>query len=113
MRAGLTCVPLDPKLTADEIENLLKDSGTKAVFCSRTVFLEKIQSRIQDDLIKIIAPDVTDSALPGTVRFSDIPDASPGPADLPEVDPEDVASLGYTCIRGGVRAASISLGDPG
>ncbi|MCX5667411.1 MAG: AMP-binding protein, partial [Candidatus Omnitrophica bacterium] len=88
MRAGLTCVPLDPKLTADEIWNLLKDSGAKTVFCSRNIFLEKIQPRTQDGLIKIVMPDLPDSLLPGAVRFSDIPDAPSGPTmALPEVSP--------------------------
>ncbi|MBN1914235.1 MAG: AMP-binding protein, partial [Candidatus Omnitrophica bacterium] len=34
MAAGLTCVPLDPQLTEQEIENLLNDCKAKIIFVS-------------------------------------------------------------------------------
>ncbi|MFA5410798.1 MAG: AMP-binding protein [Candidatus Omnitrophota bacterium] len=68
--AGLSCVPLDPRLSHEELENLIRDSGAKLVFSSRK--------------------------LPNSVDFSRVDSVSADNLALPEVSPEDTASLIYT-----------------
>ncbi|MDD4938836.1 MAG: AMP-binding protein [Candidatus Omnitrophica bacterium] len=84
--AGLTCVPLDAHLTGQEVKSLAADSGAKILFCSREIYSSKIEKNIGDDRIK---PFVLEN-------FSDIENITAPPAFLPEVDPDDIASLIYT-----------------
>ena len=41
MAAGLACVPLDPQLTEQEIENLINDCAAKIIFVSNAVFQDR------------------------------------------------------------------------
>jgi long-chain acyl-CoA synthetase len=84
MYAGLTCVPLDPQLSPQEIKNLITDSQTKAIFCSQELFNHKIKLATEGLSIKIICD------------FSVFEQISTENIIWPEVTPEDIASLIYT-----------------
>ena len=50
MAAGLTCVPFDPQLTGQEIENLINDCAAKIIFVSNAVFQAKNIDKIKTGL---------------------------------------------------------------
>lgn len=94
--AGLICLPLDPQLTYQEINNLIVDSSAKIMFCSFGAFTEKIGAEIQKRLNKIVVLDMAISKPQNIVSFSDIGHIIPDKTLLPSVKPEDTASLIYT-----------------
>jgi len=96
MYAGLTCVPLDPQLNPQEIQNLILDSGAKILFCSQDIFINKIKQTQSDHLIKIVVLGAKDEPEKNLVRFSAIEHISSQGVIFPEVLPEDIASLIYT-----------------
>ncbi len=95
MAAGLACVPLDPQLTGQEIENLIKDCAAKIIFVSNAVFQSKNIYKLTDDLNKIVILDldIKEGKLIGLAEIQ--PALSEGVA-WPEVSSEDIASLIYT-----------------
>ncbi|MBU1726834.1 MAG: long-chain fatty acid--CoA ligase, partial [Candidatus Omnitrophica bacterium] len=85
MSAGLTCVPLDPHLSIEEIRNLLIDSSTRVVFYSQKIFADNLKQAVEGLGVKVIE------------RLSDLPDLSKSQNILwPQLHTEDIASLIYT-----------------
>ncbi len=95
---GLTCVPLDPEFCPEEIKNLIEDSGTKVIFSSYDLFVNKIKPVIvRGSLIKSVVLDA-DRALEdeGFYNFSDIKNIPLENISWPAILPQDIASLIYT-----------------
>jgi long-chain acyl-CoA synthetase len=95
MAAGLACVPLDPQLTAQEIENLIGDCGAKALFISNSIFSEKGIAGIENlpDRVVILDLQIEKGRLIGLAQIKPAPHED---VAWPEVSPEDIASLIYT-----------------
>jgi long-chain acyl-CoA synthetase len=95
MAAGLTCVPLDPQLTEQEIENLLNDCAAKIIFTSNTVFLGKNINKLKAGLNKIVILDL-DIEKDNLIGLAQVKSTLSEGLAWPEVFPEDAASLIYT-----------------
>jgi long-chain acyl-CoA synthetase len=85
--AGLSCVPLDPQLSSEEIKNLILDSGAKVVFTSSEIFAQKLKQAIEQTEVKAIVLETDEIKIKNT-SYNDI--------SWPEVNPGDIASLIYT-----------------
>jgi long-chain acyl-CoA synthetase len=96
MYAGLTCVPLDPELSRQELYNLVMDSACEAIFSSFDIFTQKIKPDLQERPIKNIVLDAPEPKNENFISFSDILNTEPDETILPEVCPDDTASLIYT-----------------
>ncbi|MBM3243435.1 MAG: AMP-binding protein [Candidatus Omnitrophica bacterium] len=87
--AGLTCVPVDPQSSREEIENILSDSNAKVIFCSGKVFVDKIRLKVaQNTAFKVI--------LLNAINEKEIKNISLHGISCPEITPQDIASLIYT-----------------
>lgn len=95
MAAGLTCVPLDPQLTEQEIGNLINDCVAKIIFVSNAIFQAKNFHKIKDRLNKIVILDL-DIEKENLIGLAQVKSTSPEGIVWPEVFPEDIASLIYT-----------------
>ena len=95
MAAGLTCVPLDPQLTEQEIGNLINDCAAKVIFVSNAVFLSKNINKIKSGLEKIVILDL-DIEKENLIGLAKVRSTLPEGATWPEVYSEDTASLIYT-----------------
>jgi len=85
MYAGLVCVPLDPQLSSQEIDNIQNDCGARLVFVSAKT-AEKISPKTRkESKIVILEPD-----------FSRIASTSMQGISWPKVSTDDMASLIYT-----------------
>ncbi|MDO8662456.1 MAG: AMP-binding protein [Candidatus Omnitrophota bacterium] len=93
--SGLACVPLDPQLTEQEIDNLLNDCSAKIIFVSHAVFQAKNINKLKAGLNKIVilGLDIEKDNLIGLAQVKST--LSEG-LTWPEVFPEDTASLIYT-----------------
>ncbi|MDD5655284.1 MAG: AMP-binding protein [Candidatus Omnitrophica bacterium] len=93
--SGLACVPLDPQLTGQEIENLINDCSAKIIFVSHAVFQAKNINKLKTGLNKIVILDldIEEDKLLGLAR---VKSTSIEGVAWPEVTPEDTASLIYT-----------------
>ena len=94
MYSGLVCVPLDPALSQQEIRNLISDSGSKIIFSSYELFINKIKPATEGLFVKFVLLDTEKSN--GFIKFSDIKATSTDNIGWPPVYPEDIASLIYT-----------------
>ncbi|MHB8155643.1 MAG: alpha/beta hydrolase [Candidatus Omnitrophota bacterium] len=95
MAAGLTCVPLDPQLTEQEIENLINDCAAKIIFVSNTVFQAKNINKLKAGLNKIVILDL-DIEKDNLIGLSQVESTLLKGVGWPEVFSEDTASLVYT-----------------
>jgi long-chain acyl-CoA synthetase len=95
MAAGLTCVPLDPQLTEQEIENLINDCAAKILFVSSAVFQAKNIDKIKTGLNKIVVLDL-EIHKGNLISLARVRSTSREGVVWPEVIPEDIASLIYT-----------------
>ena len=95
MAAGLTCVPLDPQLTEQEIENLINDCAAKIIFVSHAVFQTKNINKIKAGLNKIVILDL-DIEKDNLIGLAQVKSTLHEGVAWPEVIPEDIASLIYT-----------------
>jgi long-chain acyl-CoA synthetase len=95
MAAGLTCVPLDPQLTEQEIENLINDCAAKTIFVSNAIFQAKNIHKIKDRVNRIVILDL-DIEKENLIGLAQVKSTSPEAVAWPEVFPEDIASLIYT-----------------
>jgi len=95
MAAGLTCVPLDPQLTEQEIENLLNDCTAKIIFVSHAIFQAKNINKIKTGLNKIVMLD-QDIEKDNLIGLAQVKATLFEGVVWPEVIPEDIASLIYT-----------------
>ncbi|MFA5362954.1 MAG: AMP-binding protein [Candidatus Omnitrophota bacterium] len=95
MAAGLACVPLDPQLTEQEIENLLNDCSARIIFVSHAVFQTKNINKIKAKLNKIVILDL-DIDKENLRGLEQVKAAVREGAAWPEVFSEDIASLIYT-----------------
>jgi long-chain acyl-CoA synthetase len=102
---GAVDVPIYPTLLADQIGNLLADSGSRAIFLSTRAQYDKIDAiRIPTALEHVVVMD--EQSAPDAIAFSSLIDqpepASPEHEDDPfirvahQVRPEDPATLIYT-----------------
>jgi len=96
MYAALTCVPLDRQLTPEEARNLILDSQAKIIFCSYDIFVEKFKDNLADYSLKFVLLDNPEYQHPNITNFSDIEYIKPDTSLMPDVLPEDIASLIYT-----------------
>ncbi|MBF0252815.1 MAG: AMP-binding protein [Candidatus Omnitrophica bacterium] len=95
MSAGLACVPLDPQLTENEIENLTSDCAAKIIFVSDAVFQAKNIHKINGKMNKIVVldKDIEEENLIGIMQVgATLPEGTA----WPDVFSEDTASLIYT-----------------
>ena len=99
MLAGAIAIPLDPQSTQEEIKFFLSDSESKIAFISGkllslfTVLIDSVPS-----LQKIIALDIEKSSeeiISFSQTLSIAPDSKPL-TSIPEVSPQDIASILYT-----------------
>jgi long-chain acyl-CoA synthetase len=95
MAAGLTCVPLDPQLTEQEIENLINDCAAKIIFVSNAVFQAKNINKIKAGLNKIVILDL-DIEKERLLGLAQVKSTLHEGVAWPEVLSEDIASLIYT-----------------
>ena len=95
MAAGLTCVPLDPQLTEQEIENLINDCSAKIIFVSHAVFQTKNINNIKAGLNKVVILDL-DIEKDNLIGLAQVKTALSEGVAWPEVFCEDIASLIYT-----------------
>lgn len=95
MYAGMSCVPLDPQLSHEEIENLIADCGSRILFISYNIFLEKNIHKLKSRLNKIIILDL-DIEEDNLLGFSQIKSVSSENILWPQVSSQDIASLIYT-----------------
>jgi long-chain acyl-CoA synthetase len=93
--SGLTCVPLDPQFTEQEIENLINDCAAKIIFVSSVVFQTKNINKLKSGLRKIVILDM-DIEKDNLMGLKQATSTSPEGLVWPEVIPEDAASLIYT-----------------
>lgn len=85
--AGLSCVPLDPQLSLEEIKNLILDSGAKIVFTSYEIFVQKVKLAIEQTDVEAVVLETDEIKIKNT-SYENI--------NWPEVNPSDTASLIYT-----------------
>jgi len=95
MAAGLACVPLDPQLTEQEIENLINDCSAKIIFVSNAVFQAKNINKIKSGLNRIVILDL-DIKKENLIGLAQVKSTMPEGVAWPEVLTEDIASLIYT-----------------
>jgi len=93
--AGMSCVPLDPQLSIQEIKNLLQDCQAKIIFSSYDLFLDKIKPIIPELLIKSVVLD-KELKEDSIYSFSEIKDISLEGISFPPLSCQDLASLIYT-----------------
>ncbi len=93
--AGLACVPLDPQLTEQEIENLINDCSAKVIFVSRAVFQAKNFEKIKSKLKRIVILDL-EVEKDNLIGLAQVKLTSTEGVVWPEVLEEDTASLIYT-----------------
>ncbi len=102
---GAVDVPLYPSLPPNQIEYILKDSGTRAVIVSNMLQLGKMLSIWQNlpDLEFIVAMNRLDEKVEGVTELSDakktgraILDSSPDYVSYTMVKPDDTATIIYT-----------------
>ena len=96
MYAGLTCVPLDPALSQEEIKNLIQDSAPKIIFCSYELFADKIKEATKESKILVVVLGAQGKQDKGFIDFSDVKNVATDNIIWPEVNPCDIASLIYT-----------------
>ncbi|MFA5311622.1 MAG: alpha/beta fold hydrolase [Candidatus Omnitrophota bacterium] len=95
MVAGLACVPLDPQLAKEEIENLVNDCSAKIIFVSKSIFQEKDFQGIKARLSKIVILDL-DIEKDNLIGLGQVKSTLREGAEWPEAFSEDIASLIYT-----------------
>ncbi|OGX19458.1 MAG: hypothetical protein A3K54_04970 [Omnitrophica WOR_2 bacterium RBG_13_44_8] len=96
VQAGLVCVPLDPQLNAQEIKKLLSDSAARIVFCSYDVFAKKLKDNPEAGPLKIVVLGLPDSGQGEAMDISLLKDIRGEKNLLPQILPQDIASLIYT-----------------
>ncbi|MDO8489758.1 MAG: alpha/beta fold hydrolase, partial [Candidatus Omnitrophota bacterium] len=95
MAAGLSCVPLDPQLTEQEIENLFNDCSAKIIFVSNAVFQTKNINKLKTRLNRIVILDL-DIEEERLIGLAQVKSRLPEAVVWPKVISEDIASLIYT-----------------
>lgn len=93
--SGLICLPLDPQLGAEETENLLINSDARIIFCSHNNFKIKLERIAEKISVKAVVLDMEDAAQ-NAVPFTSILNSADENVALPDVYPDDIASLIYT-----------------
>ena len=133
LRAGYTCVNVNPLYTARELEHQLKDSGAKAiviienfattleqclvhtpvkhvVLCSMGDQLGMLKGTLVNYVVRNVKKMVPAFNLPGAVRFNDaVAQGARGAFKKPDIKPDDIALLQYTGGTTGVSKGAILL----
>jgi len=94
--AGMTCVPLDTQLSPHEVNVLIKDSSAKIIFCSYDILNNKIPHHIQRGAQKIVVLGDSTEHHEKVVHYSQIAGIQFDKQRLPNIYPDDYASLIYT-----------------
>ncbi|HEY3928946.1 MAG TPA: long-chain fatty acid--CoA ligase [Candidatus Koribacter sp.] len=114
---GAVVVPIYATLTAEQIAFLLKDSGTKVIFLSSRVQLQKIQAiREQTPLERVVMMDDVEppEADPMQSVMQDGPTGRDEAFDAlaKSIEPDDLATLVYTSgTTGNSKGAMITHGN--
>lgn len=106
MYAGLTAVPFDIQLNAQELKNLSSDSGIRVLFCSYNIFRDKVTPKGLGDsgyfsaknsrcpyFVILDGPELKQQNI---VNFSEIKNIAADTFSFPQVSEEGIASLIYT-----------------
>ena len=93
--SGLACVPLDPQLTEQEIENFINDCSAKIIFVSHAVFQTNNINKLKSGLKKIVILDL-DIEEERLIGLAQVKSTLSEAVKWPEVFCEDTASLIYT-----------------
>ena len=133
LRAGYTCVNVNPLYTARELEHQLKDSGAKAiviienfastlqqciantqiqhvVLCSMGDTLGWFKGTLVNHVVRNVKKLVPPFALPQAVAYKDaLHKGESAPFTRPEIGPEDIAVLQYTGGTTGVSKGAVLL----
>ncbi len=133
LRAGFTCVNVNPLYTARELEHQLKDSGAKAiiiienfattlqgcvantpikhvVLCAMGDQLGLLKGALVNYVVRNVKKMVPEFDLPGAVRFNDaIAQGTRGSFKAPDIKPDDIALLQYTGGTTGVSKGAVLL----
>jgi long-chain acyl-CoA synthetase len=114
-------VPVYPTLPAHQVEYILRNSGSKAVFCSTRTQLEKVRE-IRDRLPDLKHVVVFDAGLaaPGEMQFSELEESGARESgrwpnwreDALKAEPTDLATLIYTSgTTGDPKGVMLSHGN--
>ncbi|MDD4909139.1 MAG: AMP-binding protein [Candidatus Omnitrophica bacterium] len=97
LESGSTVVPIDYTLTAEEIANIISDSQSKALFCSKEV-LRKIESALGKlPHVKLVVLTNAQAQKEGMAGLRQIEEQDIPRQDIrPEINIDAVASLLYT-----------------
>ena len=95
VRAGVTCVPLDPNAGREELKSLIDDCACRVIFSSQDIFFKKLNRGLKEGFKKIIVLDL-DKEEEGIIDFSQIKSMEVKNITWPDVSPNDIASLIYT-----------------
>ena len=133
LRAGYTCVNVNPLYTARELEHQLKDSGAKAiviienfattlqsciantpvkhvVLCAMGDQLGFLKGMLVNYVVRNVKKLVPEYSLPGAVRFNDaIAKGQRGTFKPVDIKPDDIALLQYTGGTTGVSKGAVLL----
>ena len=90
--AGGVCVPLDPQLSLEELERLITDSDSKIIFCSASVFSDKIKPCASGSQIRAVVVDGDDASKEEYIRFTSLREIFPDRSILPVIEENDGAS---------------------
>ncbi|MBF0485054.1 MAG: alpha/beta fold hydrolase [Candidatus Omnitrophica bacterium] len=96
LKAGLTCVPIDPHLSPEEIKNLLINSASKALFCSYELWTQLNNAGLPASLSRTIVLDAEGDISQKFMPFTAIDEASGDILHWPKISSNEIASLLYT-----------------
>jgi long-chain acyl-CoA synthetase len=109
LRAGLVAVPVNPRAATGETVRIIADCGARLVVADAATMttVRQAVSGLEDALVgaveelrrRAVVPRIAvvgAPALPGELRYDELPAAAPGPPVPVPADPESLAVLLYT-----------------
>ncbi|MBD3271224.1 MAG: AMP-binding protein [Elusimicrobia bacterium] len=93
--AGGTAVPIDVQAGQEDIDHIIKDSGTETIFASTQIDYGSLSSNKQ--IKRVIVVPRANTSKKKIIHLDDIlNDSSSSEPSLPAIDPDDLASIVYT-----------------